>query len=113
MWPSKPVWTLENGLELVRAVQLGSRNFNYHVALGGGVLNNGTSKKDCDVYFLPLDNGDPSNHLGLLGWLFGQWGAYEDIQNEHYVGESFYAAKVKFSYQGRRIDAFIAKGEAA
>ena len=102
------MWTLEQGLAVVRELQPRSRGFNYHVALGGGVLNNGSSDKDLDVYFLPLDNGDVMDPAGLLQWLSTVWGEWEPIQNEHYVGSNNYSRKVKFlTTDGERIDVFV------
>lgn len=69
-------WKLEEGLNLIRALQGRVREFGYHIALGGGVLNNGTSDKDLDLYFLPLENDSiaKGNIDGLLDWLAGLWG---------------------------------------
>lgn len=73
-------WTLNDALALVRAIQPKSRDFGYHLTLGGGVLNTGKSKKDVDLYFLPLDNGkQKSDAPGLVKWLTKQWGDPEDI----------------------------------
>lgn len=74
-------WTLEDGLKLVRAIQNTTRKYGYHLTLGGGVLNNGKSKKDLDLYFLPLNNErmPPQDIPGLVGWLGGMWGKFESI----------------------------------
>jgi hypothetical protein len=102
------MWTLEDGVNLVRTIQPGSRAYNYHVALGGGVLNSGHSDKDCDVYFLPLDNGDVADPIGLLDWLNSLWGEWLPIQIEHYLGSENYSHKVKFCDVGsKRIDVFV------
>lgn len=51
----KPVvWKLKDGLALVRKLQPETRQFGYHLTLGGGVLNTGKSRKDLDLFFLPL-----------------------------------------------------------
>ena len=78
-------WTLEDGLKLVRAIQQECREYGYHVALGGGVLNVGKSGKDLDLYFLPLDNskfGEPKP-ADLVGWLSKLWGRPEPIGQEY------------------------------
>ena len=74
-------WTLEEGLRLVRALQPSTRQYGYHLALGGGVLNNGESEKDLDLYFLPLNNPKVAkdNPEGLVKWLTGLWGDPEPI----------------------------------
>ncbi len=50
------MWTLEQALTLVRTLQPQLHEQKYHVALGGGVLNNGASDKDLDLYLFPFDN---------------------------------------------------------
>lgn len=68
-------WTIEEGLTLIRGLQPQAKAYGYHIALGGGVLNKGTSEKDLDLYFLPLDNKDlATNEIGLIGFLQEIWG---------------------------------------
>lgn len=78
-------WTLEDGLKLIRAIQNDSREFGYHVALGGGVLNRGESEKDIDLYFLPLDNPAlPAPNLdGLVKWLTKLWGIPKNLDENY------------------------------
>lgn len=77
------MWTLDEGLKLVRAIQEPSRKFGYHITLGGSVLNGGESKKDIDLYFHPMDNGEPINTDGLLDWLSGLWGGSAPIGKDY------------------------------
>ena len=69
-----PRWTLGEAVGLVRALQPLIRKFNYHLTLGGGVLNNGYSNKDLDLYFLPMEKGQESSKAGLLAFLAENWG---------------------------------------
>ena len=64
----QPMWTLETAQSYIADLQLRVKKHGYHLCLGGGVLNKGKSKKDLDLYFLPLDNGDYSvdSHALLL-----------------------------------------------
>jgi hypothetical protein len=117
----KPVvWTLEQGLKLLRALQPQVRAFNYHIAIGGGTVNKGHSLKDLDLYFLPLLNStETTDTAGLLLFLEGQLGErtaigpgveitdnYEIQQDDHL----FEGGKWKFLYKGKkRIDCFIAE----
>lgn len=91
------MWTLDDGLAVVRSLQPLTRQFNYHLALGGGVLNNGSSDKDLDLYFLPLgytkeeDNEKrlakiQENADNLLKFLESMWGKSEPIGNGGGVG---------------------------
>lgn len=105
-------WVLEEAQKLVQAMQPNVRKFGYHICLGGGVLNNGMSKKDLDLFFLALDNGTKANSSKLIEWLVGLWGDCEGL-GERYKqhDESPYTGKVKFNYCGLRIDVFIVGGE--
>jgi hypothetical protein len=106
----KPLWTLEEGLELVRRLQPASRAFGYHVALGGGVLNNGSSFKDVDVYLIPLgDTDNQTDTAGAIAWLESELGESENI-SEGYAPGPAYAAKRSFAKDTKRIDLFILRG---
>ena len=103
------MWTLEQGIDLVRSVQSYSRNHKYHVALGGGVVNKGFSDKDVDVYFLPCSNTKPDQKSSdkIKEMLELLWGASKPIMGPEYPGDDNYRHKVKFVFEGKRIDAFI------
>jgi hypothetical protein len=116
MITNKVMWTLEQGRQVVTEIQDGSRRFNYHVALGGGVLNNGISNKDLDIYFLPLDNGNEPDPEGVKLWLSQVWGRQvlwiEPICPSDYPedekNDSAYSEKLKYQLaSGQRIDVFI------
>lgn len=98
-----------------------TRQFGYHLALGGGVLNTGESKKDLDLYFLPMggfDNKKQHNPDKMLKALEAIWGPGESIQKSGYgynkATMSFYSHAVIFTRLGgikqdikQRIDCFI------
>lgn len=103
----KRQWLLEEALLLIRSLQPLTRKYNYHLALGGGVLNNGFSRKDLDLYFMPLGNSEP-NGEELVKWLDGMWGKHEFIGIGHgYADEDVYKQKLKYDYDGQRIDVFV------
>jgi hypothetical protein len=78
------MWELKDGLDLVRAIQSRTREFGYHVALGGGVLNRGGSDKDIDLYFHPMCNPDlKEDSAGLMNFLMSIWGKAEDIDKDY------------------------------
>ena len=102
-----PLWTLESTLPLVRRLQPDTRQFGYHLALGGGVLNTGESHKDLDLYFLPLDDTDAAPDTdALVQWLDEQFGDGTSLIDARYTSEH-YKAKRKYPYGGFRIDVFI------
>jgi hypothetical protein len=58
--PKHPVY-LADVLLLVRQMQAVAWPLNFHIALGGGVLDHGYSDKDVDIYVLPRYPGsEPS-----------------------------------------------------
>ena len=78
------MWTLDEGISLVRGLQDGTRKFGYHLCIGGGVVNKGRSNKDVDLFFLPLDNDkDKPNPDGILKWLEEMWGESENLMKEY------------------------------
>lgn len=109
------MWTLSEVRELITELQPKLRKVDYHVTLGGGVLNNGLSQNDLDLYFLPLE--DESSHpddrkspkyydvMEVLHSHFKITGNYmEDYEN---LRTSY---KVKLTYHlksGKKIDTFI------
>lgn len=111
-----PMWTLDEGLALVRQLQPLTRAFNCHLAIGGGVVNAGQSEKDLDLYFLPLDGTqDEPRTDGLVALLRGLWGEPEVLTVARYGGAggagadgSRYEHKLKFMLGERRIDVFVA-----
>jgi hypothetical protein len=104
------MWRIEHALSVVRALQPMTRDFNYHLTLGGGVLNLGRSDKDLDLYFLPLCNDTDHEPALLLGFLEELWGKSEPIGSEDCYEEDPRWLKVKFMLNGwRRIDVFVWK----
>jgi hypothetical protein len=101
------MWTLDEALVIIRRLQPYLRDLQYHVVLGGGVLNKGESKKDLDLYFLPLDvdtgTAKPEDMVKLLNatWNFkSEIGYGSDMVFQH--------KKIYETDAGKRIDVFIA-----
>lgn len=133
------MWTLSEARVLINALQPHAKELGFHVCLGGGVLNAGLSKKDLDLYFLPMDNGKiAASSEKLLAFLEDTWGKSKPMFNprklslhdqitfhldttgrRHVVEEkpdypeeknSVYSVKRKFTYSGLRVDVFILGG---
>jgi hypothetical protein len=79
------VWTLNDGLQLVRGLQATAKEFGYHLTLGGSVLNRGESTKDIDLYFLPYEGSQrpPAQPDALIQWLTKMWGQPTPIGAEY------------------------------
>lgn len=77
-----PKWLLDDALGVIRALQPQTRQFGYHLCLGGGVLNKGESEKDLDLYFLPMNQKDlKADGDGMLQHLKSLWGESEDVRD--------------------------------
>jgi hypothetical protein len=48
------VWTLENGIDFIKSISHEAYNNGLHLALCGGVLENGYSYHDLDICVFPL-----------------------------------------------------------
>ena len=116
------MWTIAQGLIVVRALQDHIRQFGYHLALGGGVINKGQSDKDLDLYFLPMGTSEnPERPAGLLQFLKMLWGDCTELRmdpsgdygdEDHFDPNGIYQYAVKFTRQSKtgtkqRIDVFI------
>lgn len=101
------IWTLQQGLDLVRTIQPRLHHMGYHVAIGGGVINKGYSTKDLDLYFFPLDLKDQESLVPFLESLFGA-AVPISMFDERYSDNRVFAQRLKFlQYDGGRIDIFI------
>lgn len=107
-YPHDP-WSLPLALVLIKELQPKVKAYNYHLALGGSVLNNGSSDKDLDLYFLPLDNGEITKEGSLVDFLTQRLGNFTLIigGKEYSENNSHYTLKATFVHNNRRIDAFI------
>jgi len=115
--PTSGDWALDLALKVIRLIQPKIRNFGYHCALGGGVLNKGYSTKDLDLYMLPLvGTPDPmalrtylSTVLGTEYTLGGPAVRTADVDSA-YPPEPIWVSG-RFTYRddtGLRTDVFIA-----
>lgn len=112
LWSKPEPWILEDALKLIRELQPEMRQFGYHLTLGGGVLNRGSSKKDLDLFFLPM-NPVNGNGRQLKEYLDTKWGPGKPLGvADKYPDEPGFAYKLKYFLNGDRIDVFI-YGEAA
>lgn len=76
------MWTLDDGLKLVRSIQPQVRKFGYHATLGGSVLNVGKSYKDLDIYFQPCAGVDNQGEE-LVKWLTSIWGEPSTLKKDY------------------------------
>lgn len=103
------VWNRETALLLIAELQPEMWTRGFHVALAGGVLNHGFSRKDLDLVFLPM-GGDQAgtNAAALVEYLASRWGTATPIVDPTYdTQNTVYRYKLKFSERLPRIDAFI------
>ena len=109
-----PGWILEDALVLIRDIQPSIRGFQYHVVLGGGVLNKGWSGKDLDLYFLPFgDTGVPVDLPGLKDYLSLRLGTpaplgYSAVDHAYPPDPTYGGDRYTYIQANKRIDVFIA-----
>ena len=104
-------WTTATAKPWINKFQKLSRDYGYHVCLGGSILNKGISEKDLDIYFLPMGDQIPQNPGGLLEKIgkkvndtpeeFGPSSKYPETQFPY-----IWKGKVETA-DGKRIDIFI------
>ncbi len=85
------------------------RELDYHMLLGGGVLNTGASTKDLDLWFMPL-NGYESNPLIIVDLLISMLGSPTPIRDspDYHPDDMWHLQEaLRFTLEGRRIDCFI------
>lgn len=107
--PVRNGWGLDDALTLIRRLQKTARLLGYHIALGGGVLNKGTSEKDLDLYFLPLVDHKPE-FLQLIQLLELEFGTYTDIGSGGADLDNIYKDKLQYVNGGKRVDVFVVAG---
>lgn len=102
------MWTLLEALDLVRRIQTHLKPMQYHVLLGGGVLNNGKSEKDLDLYVVPF-GGQKSTPMAILSALYEILGPGVPLSGDDYPhgGLAPWREAFKYTLNGKRIDVFI------
>ena len=111
-------WELDEALILLRELQPKCHALQYHVALGGGVLNRGYSDKDLDLFFFPFNNDvvavvpDALREvlqatLGDEYTLGGPSVETEDIDRAYPNQERLFRARYTYRNGNKRTDVFI------
>lgn len=105
------IWTFEDALPLVRAIQPDAKRFGYQLTLGGEVLDQGFSDHSLDLYGIPLEEpppAPPANPEGFWEFLTSIWGEGEKWTRETLSPEETslaqFAVVGKFTYSGLRVD---------
>ena len=98
-------WTMQEGIGLARVLEPIAIANGYHVALGGSVLHQGVSDKDCD--FIIYKRTKAKNHtkpeqfvtsLSEIGFILP-----EEPSNDNSGGNDFRQI-YKLEYMNRRVD---------
>lgn len=102
-------WTLDEALDFIRDLQPCMTALNYHVCLGGGVLNKGESEKDLDLFILPLNGYESAARevVKELATILGHSRALRDGPDYYADAHFHFQEAYKFTYNGKRIDIFI------
>lgn len=91
------MWTHEEAVELCRKIEAVCPEHGCHVALTGGTLYKDGGRKDCDILFYRIRQSPEIDMEGLVD-------ALADIGVEFSSG---FGWCVKFTYEGKKIDAFF------
>jgi hypothetical protein len=77
----KPLWTLDEGLALLRELEPHLFTLGFNIALGGGLATRGSSNHDVDFFITPanvpkvrqagapFDTHDREHYIDLIAWL--------------------------------------------
>lgn len=108
----KEMWNRDQAFEIINKIQVQCSWYNFHCLLGGSVLNYGTSLKDLDLYFLPLNNEEEKRYESLIEILSKELNSGHKLEilnnSEEYIdNDSLYHSMLKANYNGKRIDIFI------
>ena len=80
---TKPMWTLETALAFIREHQPKVAPLGYYLALGGGVLNTGSSVNDLDIVAVPRTSAGPCASIRIVQdyfmQVFGKCEAYGEV----------------------------------
>lgn len=107
------VWTLAEGLDLVRILQPKLRALDYHVVIGGGVINKGVSTKDLDLYLLPVFKNRPYQFEAIEQVIFDVVGKHKDLwktSDQLEIGSGQRCFKYQWACETKdrkRVDVFI------
>lgn len=103
------IWTLSQAQQLVAELHDAVWDVEYHICVGGSVLYQGSSEKDLDLFFLPLNGHErrPEDIYNVLNLVFGPLRSLRD--HPDYAAGDPWHIKESFggTYRGKRVDLFI------
>jgi hypothetical protein len=106
---AKTGWTLDEARALVNELQGRMWALRHHIALGGSVLNHGTSEKDLDLYVLPF-GGDAIGTAEQVDDVLELVLDYESpIGGAHYPQQPSMRRRDRYTYGDKRVDVFVVK----
>lgn len=107
------IWTLEQGLEILRNLEKNLKPLKYTSTLGGGVLFKGFSTKDLDIFIAPYNKTDV-NHDSLIKILEGLGFIRKKTKEEVHKGFEYAGDSEKihkhveiWDFNGKRVDFFF------
>lgn len=106
------MWTLAQGLAVVRMIEPRIRQLDHHTILGGSVLHKGLSAKDLDIFISPLE-GYRSRGDEVYNYLTSFFGPLRSIRDAPDYGPEqgphWWAGAwtVKYGEEEKRIDLFL------
>ncbi len=98
------MWNMEEALLFIRNLQPVVKKYNFHLALAGGVLNNGYSVKDLDIICMGMHNDLPNRTKDMISKFEVDYNAVLNTTEEYVMqGRLLY----KMNLNGKVIDLFL------
>lgn len=108
-YTARHVWYFGEAQTLIRELQGVMWPVQWHVAIGGGVLNHGYSNDDLDLYILPLNKHAKSEDATkALGSVLVYTRAISGNPRYLSMAPAIESADV-YTYEGKRVDVFVFK----
>lgn len=105
------LWTIEEGVELIRSLRQRAHDAGFALALTGGVLMRGASDKDLDVIAYPLNRNSYSKRNLFAMLVTAGWRRVLDSREVrdgwHRHGSTDSKHVERWSFNDKRIDLFI------
>lgn len=81
---------------------------NFHVAMGGSILNHGYADHDVDFYILPIYRKDQTHdYQQLVAGLVELLGPWKPIGGPYIVPGKAFKYQMQLHPEGKRVDIFV------
>jgi hypothetical protein len=84
-------WTIDEALNLIREIEPEVKRSSFcFLALCGGVLRNGKSEKDLDIFIIPMNSDSAADVVGAIALIGSRLGVeFRQMNAAKYNGQKF------------------------